>query len=264
MSMFNDISWGSKDNEIECESNCQLVSLFAKRFGTGHWSFLGPGSEKKVVFYQWWDSPQGVWDNIAERMMFNSAKGDTQFSVPRVHCPEGSSKAKAVENCRYIIVPIWKRPRLRTLTSVNQLSLCGAVAEMCEEYWNHSRENGATRCDGAIEFLTRVQCDQDRSSSGLWWPCWQTSSVATIWRTNWKAVTTKLSKFCTDAGFSECCWNRTILHDERHCGIVPISCSGMSWRYFSKRWRVITTKRMDPREHQNWARIGSCNLLFAW
>ena len=34
MSMFNDISWGSRDNEKECESNARLVSLYAKRFGT--------------------------------------------------------------------------------------------------------------------------------------------------------------------------------------------------------------------------------------
>ena len=27
MSMFNDISWGSKDNKIESESNVQLFSL---------------------------------------------------------------------------------------------------------------------------------------------------------------------------------------------------------------------------------------------
>ena len=40
MSMFNDISWGSKDNEKECESIAQLVSLFAKRFGKGQWSSL--------------------------------------------------------------------------------------------------------------------------------------------------------------------------------------------------------------------------------
>ena len=41
------------------------VSLYAKRFGAGQWSFLGPGSEKK-----WYsiseDSPQGDWDKIAE------------------------------------------------------------------------------------------------------------------------------------------------------------------------------------------------------
>ena len=47
MSMFNDISWGSKDNKKECESNAQLVYLYAKRFGAGQWSFLGPGSKKK-------------------------------------------------------------------------------------------------------------------------------------------------------------------------------------------------------------------------
>ena len=33
MSMFNDISWGSKDNEKECKSNAQLVSLFEKEAG---------------------------------------------------------------------------------------------------------------------------------------------------------------------------------------------------------------------------------------
>ena len=30
MSMFNNISWGSRDNKKECESNAQLVSLCAK------------------------------------------------------------------------------------------------------------------------------------------------------------------------------------------------------------------------------------------
>ena len=51
MSMFNDISWRSKDNKRESESSAQLVSLHAKRFGAGQWSFLGPGWEKKVVIY---------------------------------------------------------------------------------------------------------------------------------------------------------------------------------------------------------------------
>ena len=73
MSMFNDISWESKDNKKECESNAQLVSLFAKRFGAGQWSFLGPGSEKK-----WYsiseDSPQGEWDKMAEKMMVTLAE----------------------------------------------------------------------------------------------------------------------------------------------------------------------------------------------
>ena len=38
MSMFNDISCGSRDTEKECLSNAKLVSLYAKRFGKGQWS----------------------------------------------------------------------------------------------------------------------------------------------------------------------------------------------------------------------------------
>ena len=73
MSVFNDISCGSRDNEKECESNAQLVSLYAKRFGIGQWSFLGPGSEKK-----WYsisaDGPQGEWDTMADKMMLEFAE----------------------------------------------------------------------------------------------------------------------------------------------------------------------------------------------
>ena len=35
VSMFNDVSWGSKDDKKECEANAQLVSLYAKEFGAG-------------------------------------------------------------------------------------------------------------------------------------------------------------------------------------------------------------------------------------
>ena len=47
MSIFNDIIWRSTDNERECIANATLVSVFAKRFPAGRWSFLGPGSETK-------------------------------------------------------------------------------------------------------------------------------------------------------------------------------------------------------------------------
>ena len=47
MSMFNGIFCGTKDNEKECLANARLASLYARRFGKGQWSFIGPGSEKK-------------------------------------------------------------------------------------------------------------------------------------------------------------------------------------------------------------------------
>ena len=67
ISQEENFSCGSRDNEKECMSNADLVSLYAKRFGKGQWSFIGPGSEKK-----WYsigdDSPQGKWDRVAEQM----------------------------------------------------------------------------------------------------------------------------------------------------------------------------------------------------
>ena len=47
MSMFNDISCDKKDNEEECLANAKVVSKFAKKFGKGQWSFIGPSSKKK-------------------------------------------------------------------------------------------------------------------------------------------------------------------------------------------------------------------------
>ena len=84
MSMFNDIIWGNKDNETECNAYSTLVSLFAKRFSTGRWSFLGPGSETK-----WYSSynerPGGKWNRVAELMMIKF--GESGHPVFRATSP---------------------------------------------------------------------------------------------------------------------------------------------------------------------------------
>ena len=55
-----------KGNEEECLANagCRLQYL-QRRFGKGQWSFIGPGSEKKWYSMEE-NSPQGIWDHIAE------------------------------------------------------------------------------------------------------------------------------------------------------------------------------------------------------
>ena len=68
MSMFNDVIWGSTDNERECIANATLVTLFAKRFPAGRCSFLGLESEKKL-YSTYIDRPRGEWDRVAELMM---------------------------------------------------------------------------------------------------------------------------------------------------------------------------------------------------
>ena len=72
MSMFNDISCDKKDNEEECVANAKVVSILAKKFGIGQWSFIGFGCEKKWYWVSE-DSPQGVSDNMAEKMLLEFA-----------------------------------------------------------------------------------------------------------------------------------------------------------------------------------------------
>ena len=134
MLMFNDISWWSKDNKKDCESNAQLVSLFARRFGAGQWSFLGPGPEKKWSSISE-DSPQGEWDKMAEKIMITLAESGHPVFRATSPLSRGVLKSKgggklSIHYCADLetITTVF-----RTVTSVNQLSLCGAVAEMCEE-----------------------------------------------------------------------------------------------------------------------------------
>ena len=127
-----DISWGSKDNKKECDSNAQLISLFGRRFGAGQWSFLGPGSEKK-----WYsiieDSPQGEWDKMAEKMMVTLAVSG--HPVFRATSPLSKNQLKSKGGGKLSIHKSADQDTIttvfRTITSVNQLSLYGAVAEIC-------------------------------------------------------------------------------------------------------------------------------------
>ena len=123
-----------KTNKIECESNAQLVSLFGRRFGAGQRSFFGLGSKKKLYSISE-DSPQGEWGKMAEKMMVTlaSQKADTQFFELRVHCPEVSSKAKAVSNCRSTIVPT--RSRLQLFFSIR--SVLTEQSQKCVKNMNH-------------------------------------------------------------------------------------------------------------------------------
>ena len=109
MSMFNDISWGSKDNKIECESNAQFVSLFARRFGAGQWSFLGPCSEKKWSSISE-DSPQGEWDKMAEKMMVTLAEsGHKVFQATSPFVQRSAQKQRRLK----IVDPLLCQTRTR-------------------------------------------------------------------------------------------------------------------------------------------------------
>ena len=134
MSMSNDISWGSEDNERECNANATLVSLFAKRFPARRWSFLGPGSEKKW-YSTYNERPRGEWDRVAELMMIRF--GESGHPVFRATSPLSrgmlKSKGGGKLSIHFCADGDTIETVFRTIVSVNQLSIYGAVSDLCDE-----------------------------------------------------------------------------------------------------------------------------------
>ena len=93
MSMFNDISCEKQENERECLANAKVVSTYAKKFGIGLWSFIGPGSEKKWYAMEE-NSPQGIWDCIAEKMLVEFAESGCPIFRATTPLSRGKLKSK--------------------------------------------------------------------------------------------------------------------------------------------------------------------------
>ena len=185
MSMFNDISCGSEDNEKECLANVKLVSLYARKFGKGQWSFIGPGSEKKW-YYISEDSPQGVWDKMAERMLVEFAESGCPIFRATTPLSKGQLKCKGHGklSIHYAADLETVETMFRIIVSANQLSLYGAVAEICEEYESlHERMvRPVVMGQSSSSFVLSVISRQK-----LLWIVMTSeprSFIAAIWRTN--------------------------------------------------------------------------------
>ena len=63
MSMFNNIVWKEPGNTEKCVENCFDIANYAPKFLPGHWSFLGPGSEK-TFFCTYAEKPDGQWTRL--------------------------------------------------------------------------------------------------------------------------------------------------------------------------------------------------------
>ena len=133
MTMFNDISCGSRDNEKECLSNAKVLTQHANRFGRRQWTFNGPGSEKK-----WYsiseDSPR-EWDRTAEKMLVELVESGCPIFRATSPLSRGRLKSKGHGklSIHYAADLETIETIFRIIVSANQLSLYGAVAEMCEE-----------------------------------------------------------------------------------------------------------------------------------
>ena len=120
----------------------ESVKVFARRFGIGQWSFIGPGSEKK--WYSSENSPQGAWDNIAEQMLLEFAESGHPTFRATTPVSRGTLKSKGCGKLSiHFAADVDTIDTIyRLIISVNQLSVYGAVAAICEEFENHQDRSG--------------------------------------------------------------------------------------------------------------------------
>ena len=161
MSMFNDISCEKKDNEEECLANAKVVSINAKKFGVGQWSFIGPGSEKK--WYSMEEKiPQGIWDHIAEKMLLEFAESGCPIFRATTPLSRGKLKSKGHGKLSVHFAADQEtiETTFRIIVSATQLSLYGAVANMCEERESlHDRSGQPDKVMGQSIVLSEIKTE---------------------------------------------------------------------------------------------------------
>ena len=175
MSMFNDISCDRKDNKDECFRNAYIVKTFAGRIGIGQWSFIGTGFEKK--WYPSENSPQGAWDHIAEETLLLFA--ESGHSIFRSTTPLSRGKLKSKGKGKVSVHFTADQDTIdtiyRIILSINQLSVYGAVAAMCEEFEDHQDRTGQllilvgqSIVLGEVKAETLVHDEDPRNDQVIW------------------------------------------------------------------------------------------------
>ena len=201
MSMFNDISCDRKGNKEECLANARVVKVLARKFGVGQWSLIGPGSEKKWYSMEE-NSPQGIWDHIADKMLLEFA--ESGHPIFRATTPLSRSNLKSKGHGKLSIHfaadEFTIETIFRIIISANQLSLYGAVANMCEECETHQDRSGEPDVVmGQSIVLSEIKAeillenDDPSHQNLLFQRCEE--------RIKLLSQENKVSKFCMDAGF---------------------------------------------------------------
>ena len=200
MSMFNDISCDKNGNKDECLKNAGFVETFAGGFGIGQWSFIGPGSEKK--WHSPENSPQGAWDHVAEDMLLKFA--ESGHPIFRATTPLSRETLKSKGRGKLSIYFTADQDTVdtiyRIILSVNQLSIYGAVAAICEEFEDHQNRTGQpvilvgqSIVLGEVKAETPLQNENPLNDQIIWQQHIQ--QVESLSPEN------RISKFCKEAGF---------------------------------------------------------------
>ena len=165
----------------------------------GHFSVL---VQRKKWYSISADGPQGEWDKMAEKIMVTLAESGHPVFRATSPLSRGQFKGKgggklSIHNCADLesIKTVF-----RTIISVIQLSLYGAVAEMCEEYETfHDRTEkpvvGGQSSSSISVIKTEVPLDRDGRAHKDVLLRQYAERIEKLLQQD------RLSKFCMDAGF---------------------------------------------------------------
>ena len=243
MSMFNDISCDGKDNEEEQWQIPKSSPYLQRSSVLDSCRFLVQIPKRSGILQKIVHKDFGIISRT--RCCWNSQKADVLFSVQRLHCPETISKAKDTENCPYILLQIIQqlKPFFRMIVSANQLSLYGAVANMCEEFETHQDRSGEPDVlMGQSTVLSEIKAEVplQNENPSCHYVLWQQYEE----RIESLSPESKESKFCMDAGF---------VHFVEVGQYFMTKDTG-DFRQFRA---VACRDWMDSRKHENWTCIKS-------
>ena len=158
-----------------------------------------------VICWSWFwkevkeDSPQEIWDNFAEKIFWNLLSGCPIF---RATTPLSRGRLKSKGHGKLSIHYCADLETIETIfrifVSENQLSLYGAVAEMCEEYESFHERTGRLLVMGQSivnsTIKTEVPLDGDDPANQNFQLQQYEERIEKLSQQD------KLSKFCMDAG----------------------------------------------------------------
>ena len=149
------------------------------------------------------DSPQGIWDHIAEKMLLEFA--ESGCPIFRATTPLSRGKLKSKGHGKLSIHFAADQETIETVFRIivfaNQLSLYGAVANICEEYESlHDRSGQSDVLMGQSIVLSEIKAEvpvenDDRAYQILLLRRYE-ERIEKLSQEN------RVSKFCIDAGFT--------------------------------------------------------------
>ena len=157
MSMYNDIVWREEGKTEECVTNSITIAKYARSFARGRWSLLGNESEKK-----WYgthsDKPDGNCSRTAEN---DDAPPTYRIRSPNVFASgrfqRGKLRSKAHGKKRnknhFNGSEEHLELLLRTIISASQLSVYGAIADLCKELSEDAESSEKLEASDHLEMM---------------------------------------------------------------------------------------------------------------